>query len=174
MIDAGLSTTPAEEVPHEGFDRETGEVIEAAPVESVKIPGITKIKDRLRAMKDAGDSPEMTLDAFRALVRANKDDLKTIRDANHGWWTGDGEDFEGYGPWIERRKAELASPDAGMCAELIRSMKQCDTKPSLDNWYAANEAVIEALDGADGRSFELAYQLHESAIREMDRVTAGA
>jgi len=173
MMNAGLATTPAEEVPVEGFDGtrhdpETGEVIEA-----VAVPGITKIKERLRAMMTAGDASDITLEGFKNLKRDNRADLKTIRDANHGWWTGDGEDFEGFGPWIARREAELAPlADDSEVKPLIASMKECDTKKMLENWSIANADAIEALDGAESRTFQLAYDLHESGIAAMDNVTA--
>lgn len=165
MMNAGLATTPAEEVPHEGFDPVTGEV-DGKP-EEVKIPGISKIKERLRAMQVAGDDPAITLEGFRKLKRDNREDLKTIRDAGHFWWTGQG-DVEGFGPWIERRMAELEADD-GQYAMLIESMKQCDTKPKLESWRVANEEMIDALDGAQSRSFQLAWDLHESAINMMDQ-----
>jgi hypothetical protein len=182
MMNAGLATTPAEEVPDGGFndntpshDPETGEIIEATPEPRAPVPGITKIKERLRLMMTAGDAPDITLEGFRKLKRDNREDLKTIRDANHGWWTGDGEDFEGFGPWMDRRLAELAEPaEDGMFKMLIDSMKTCDTKVSLENWFGTNEALIEGLDDAERRKFDLAYELHESGIQAMDRVTAGA
>jgi hypothetical protein len=111
MMKAGLQTTPAEEVPSEGFDRtphnpETGEVIEGEIVtgEHVvreKVPGITRIKNNLnKMMKDGNKATD--LEAFRALVKANKDDIKAIREANHDYWTGDGEDFEGFEKWMAK------------------------------------------------------------------------
>jgi hypothetical protein len=137
---------------------------------SDKIPGITKIKERLRSLMTAGDAAP-DLDSFNALVSANADDLTKIKDAHHSWWTGDGEDFEGYRAWIKRRREELsASEDGAVVNGLIESMKQCETTMALTNWRAANEEVIDALDGAEGRKFELAWSLHESAIREVEKV----
>jgi hypothetical protein len=171
MMNAGLATTPAEEVPDGGFDNggerhdpETGEVVEP-------IKGIHKIKERLRIMKTNGDDPLITLEGFRKLKRENKDDLKTIRDANHGWWTGDGEDFEGFGPWMDRRLAELAESD-GVFKVLLDTLNECETKPQLVAWLATNSEAVEALDGAESRRFETAYQLRESAINAMDQVNA--
>ena len=170
MMNAGLATTPAEEVSFGGFDNglhdpATGEVIEVTPV-----PGITAIKARLRVMMTAGDAADMTLDKFKELKRQNAADLRTIRDANHGWWTGDGEDFEGFGPWIARREAELA--EDGIVHMLIQSMKQMVTMRQLDDWYGTNETVIEALDGLESRRFQLAYDLHKSGIEAMDMTSA--
>lgn len=161
------SFEPANDAPQAA---DGGEVVEARP-EREKVPGITKIKERLRAMMVAGNAPDITLEGFRKLKRDNREDLKTIRDANHEWWTGDGADFEGYGPWIERRTAELTEPEEdGMCAMLIQSMRQCETLQSLANWRDANDEVIAALDGEESRKVQFAYDLHESAIREMDKI----
>jgi hypothetical protein len=137
-----------------------------------KIEGITKIKDRLRRLLEEGDRAE-NLEAFNELIHGKRDDLQKIKDAKHTWWTGDGADFEGFASWITRRRSEL-SEDGAVVTELIRSMKQCDTALSLTNWMAANEEVIGSLDGAESRRFELAYNLHESAIQTMDRATGGA
>lgn len=170
LMNAGLATTPAEEVPHEGFndpphDPLTGEIVEGQP--DAKVPGITKIKERLRAMQVAGDAPDIDLEGFRKLKRDNREDLKAIRDANHLWWVGGG-DVEGFGPWMERRIAELEA-DGGAYKGLIESMKECDTKPSLENWRIANEGIIETLDDRQGRQFEIAFSLQESIINEMDK-----
>lgn len=144
---------------------QTGEVIEA---QAEKVPGIHKIKERLRALQTAGNAAE-TLEEFNALVHKSADDLGKIKAAKHSWWTGDGEDFEGYRDWILRRRAELTpKEDDGQFHMLIESMKQCDTKPSLENWMIANEAIIEQLDGAESRTFQLAYDLHSSGIEAMD------
>lgn len=170
LMDAGLATTPAEEVPAGGFDPETGEIIEA---KAEPIKGIHKIKERLRLMLAAGDQPDMTLDAFKELKRANKADLKAIRDANHEWWTGDGEDFEGFGPWIARREAELAEPEGdSMFTILMDSLNRCETKHQLQNWLADHGDAVEMLDGAESSKFEEAYQIRETVINEMDTVRA--
>lgn len=140
---------------------------------SEKVPGIHKIKERLRALQTVGNA-DITLEKFNELVRDNADDLTKIKEANHSWWTGDGEDFEGFKAWIVRRRAELSEPaEDGQFAMLVASMKECQTLQALTNWMAANEAIIEQLDGAESRKFQLAYELHESAVLEMAKVTAG-
>lgn len=178
MMNAGLATTPAEEVPHGGFndephDPQTGEVLEPTHEPREKVAGITKIKQRLRAMMTAGNAPDITLEQFRELKRANKADLKTIRDANHSWWTGDGEDFEGFGPWMERRTRELTpEEESETYRQLMDALNECDTRPMLIKFTDAHGSAIEMLDGAESRKFELAYQLKESWINEMDKVGA--
>lgn len=180
MIDAGLSTTPAEEVPHDGFDdaapmleRPANEtVIDMEPV-APKIPGITKIKERLRTLKSEGDMAEIGLETFNGLVHAAKDDLTKIKEANHSWWTGDGEDFEGFKSWIVRRREELSREQDGAFDMLIQSMKECTTRPDLIAWTETNARFIEELDGAEARKFQLAYDLHASALKAVATVAAG-
>lgn len=160
-------------VPEEvnGFDdRETpaiettGEPVDITPQADVPEPlkGIHKIKERLRVMMTAGNE-ETTLVAFKDLKRANREDLKAIRDANHSWWTGDGEDFEGFGPWIARREAELDPENAATRA--IMDMKEnASTPEGLDKWRDGNGGYLEQLDGADGRRFEAAYEAYAAEL----------
>ncbi len=165
MMDAGLATTPAEEIPNEGFDN--GAVVDvtathAEPEKPEPIAGIHKIKERLRAMMTAGNE-DITLAAFKELKRANRADLKTIRDAGHAWWTGDGEDFEGFGPWIARREAEL-DPD-NMATRAILDMKEnAGTPEALAQWLDNNSGYIEKIDGADRRRFDAAYEAYAGEL----------
>lgn len=135
-----------------------------------KVEGIAKIKERLRVLMAAGNSAN-DLDSFNALVHANAEDLTKIKDASHQWWTGDGGESEGFKAWIKRRRDELSGEGYNaVVSGLIESMKTCETSLALSNWRAANEEVIDALDGAEGRRFELAWQLHESSVQEMEKV----
>lgn len=162
MMNAGLETTPAEEVPMGGFDNGA----QAEP----KIPGIHKIKERLRALQTAGDQCSL-LEAFNEHVHSAKADLEQIKHNNHSWWTGDGEDFEGFKSWIVRRRAELAPElDDATFAMLVQEMKETETKPQLEAWIEKNIDQIAALDDADTRKFQQAKDWHESAINEMDKV----
>lgn len=163
MMDAGLATTPAEEVPFGGFDN-----AEAEP----KIAGIHKIKERLRAMMEAGNDPTITLEKFKALKRENKDDLKAIRDANHGWWTGDGEEFEGYQAWMAKREAELDIDNAVSVA--VDSMKRaCTSRLGLEGWMEANAEAISTFDGEDSRRFQAEYDAFEAGLTQVDTLNAG-
>jgi hypothetical protein len=69
------------------------------------------------------------------------------------------------------QQREVVAED-GVVTGMIRSMRECDTKKALENWMIANEAAVEALDGAESRRFQLAYELRESNINEMDRASA--
>lgn len=165
MMNKGLATTPAEEV----YDAETGQVLQGFG--SVKIPGIHKIKERLGKMMTEGNAltdPE----AFTALVKANKDDLKTLRGANHEWWTGDGEDFEGYAAWIDRRRSELA-PESLSLQMLLSVLETCATRNDLSALLDEHGAVAEALDDAEEAKWAAAYDAREAAIMAVAPVSAG-
>lgn len=173
MMDAGLMTTPAEEIPH---DPETGEVTEAKePAARQKLDGPHASKTALRkAINDLIGAVRKadTDEAITALLNEHK---RTINQARRDWpilIDGDpniAEDVGLAGAVAERR---AAVSDGGMVTGMIASMKECDTKLSLANWYAANESVIDQLDGAESRAFQLAYELHESSINLMDQATA--
>lgn len=170
MMNAGLATTPAEEMVT--FDGETGEVIDAAPARE-KVPGIHKIKERLSKLRKDGDAAT-TLDAFNALIKEHKDDLKTIRDANHEWWTGDGEDFEGYAAWKDRRKAELTPKEQSLEFQLLLStLLECKTMGEYQNWIGKNGDVIDQLDGAESREFEALHDAHLAKLRNPEPLTVG-
>ncbi len=162
MMNAGLATTPAEEVPSEGFDREAGEIIEAP----VKVPGIQKIKDRLRELKRVGDISE-TLDGFNAIVTQYKDDLQAIKDGNHEWWTGDSEDSPGIKAWIVRRREELTPTQESVSFQLIMStLAEVETTDGLQLWLKRCGDVVETLDGEEARRFESAYIDKEVSLIE--------
>jgi hypothetical protein len=167
MMNKGLATTPAEEV----YDAETGQVLQN--LRSPKIPGISKIKERLGKMMTEGNKITDP-DAFSALMKANKDDLKTIRDANHEWWTGDGEDFEGYGPWIDRRRHELSTTETLGFQMLCSAVQECRTTDELKSLLDEHGAAIGELDGEESRRFEEAYNAREEALKHPTPVTAEA
>lgn len=178
MMNAGLQTTPAEEVPFDGFgndtphDPETGEIIET-PVRE-KVPGIHKIKERLSKLRKAGDAAT-NLDEFNALIKEHKDDLKTIRDANHEWWTGDGEDFEGYSAWKDRRKSELEQPTESLGYQMLVScVNECKTAEELKGFLAQHCDAVEMLDGEESRNFEKLYDAKVEALKTPTPLEAGA
>lgn len=173
MMNAGLQTTPAEEVPAGGFDDhnpQTGEIID---LQREKVPGITKIKERLGAMMTAGNAITDE-DEFRKLVKVNRDDIKTIRDANHGWWTGDGDDWEGFGAWLEGRRADLApKADSLGFQMLLSALETCATRDDLNSLMDEHGAVAETLDGEESRKWEAAYNGREAAIMAIAPLAAG-
>lgn len=163
MIDANLSTTPAEEMT---YDTATGEILDVPPRE--KVPGIHKIKERLnKFMRDGNACTD--LEAFRAMVKANKDDIKTIREANHEYWSGDGADSEGFAAWMERRYAELAPVEHSLEYQLLVStLNECTSGNEYQAWLKKNGDVIDTLDGAESREFEAIHDEKAEALKLVD------
>jgi hypothetical protein len=162
----------SDETPH---NPQTGEVIEAEAIERKPVPGITKIKNNLNKFMREGNRTT-DLEAFRALVKANKDDLKTIRDANHSYWTGDGEDFEGFEKWMERRYDELAVSVPAESVEyqmLCSCVNECDSSQALSAFLEKHDAVIAALDGEESRKFETLYDARAEALKAPTPLDAG-
>jgi hypothetical protein len=169
MMNAGLATTPAEEVPQEGFDPQTGEIHDIP----AKVPGIAKIKARLNKLMLDGDK-ETDLEKFNALVHDCKDELTAIRAAKHQYWTGDGEDSEGFAAWIKRRRAELENPESTGFQFLMSLIDECDTVAAMQNLVAKHGDAIDALDGAEARRFQTRFDEREAGLAALDKVTAGA
>lgn len=167
MMNKGLATTPAEEV----YDAESGQILQS--LGSEKVPGISKIKERLGKLMTEGNAAT-DLDAFNSLVRTHRDDLKTLREANHEWWTGDGEDFEGFAAWKERRKAELTPAEDSLSFQMLTScLAECETWAELQSLTAKHGDAIDALDDAERRKFEAAYDAQEAAVVALANMSAG-
>jgi hypothetical protein len=168
MMNKGLATTPAEEV----YDAETGEIIQGG-LGRQKVPGISKIKERLSKLRKAGDAAT-TLEEFTALISEHKDDLKTIRDANHEWWTGDGEDFEGYRDWKERRKEELTPRTESLGFQMLCSaVQEARSTDDLRSLIDEHSEAIGELDGEESRRFQTAFNERETALKSPEPLTVG-
>jgi hypothetical protein len=159
----------------------TGETIEGETTTRteptrLKIVGIHKIKERLNKLMREGDAAT-DLDAFNEMVTANKDDLQVIKDGNHEYWTGDGEDSEGFKAWIKRRREELTPlPAVERSTEyqfLVSCVDECTSKNELDAFVAKHGEAIEMLDGEESRLFEQFYETKESAFKLSAMVSAG-
>ncbi len=161
MMKANLDTIPFEEAPYEGFDNTT----------TAKVPGIHKIKERLREMQARGNNECGDLDTLNKIVGEYEAELKTIEDANHNWWTGNNGEWESIPQWIERRRSELDTDSALNLA--IDRMKDCGDRGQLETWMEANAAYLETLDGADSRRFQAAYDEFEAGLTAVDNVRAG-
>ena len=178
MMKAGLATTPAEEVPSEGFDRETGEVYTPTqePVARQKLDGPHTSKTALRTAVHGIIARVRAAESLEAIETIKADNKRTINQALRDWpalVNGDPNIPEDVGlkGAIENRKAELSGED-GMFKALIDSMKECETKLALESWLETNFPLIDGLDDVDRRKFEQAKDWHESAILEMDQVNA--
>lgn len=174
MIDANLATTPAEEMTYDEtppHNPETGEIIEAVPSRQ-KVPGISKIKERLNKFMRDGDACT-DLETFRKMVHENRADIKTIRDANHEYWTGDGADWKGFGVWMEGRYAALTPREETLAYQLLAStLQECTSTKELQAWLNKNGEVVGDLDGEESRKFEELYDTVERALKAMEIVSA--
>jgi hypothetical protein len=138
-----------------------------------KVPGISKIKKALNALMLAGNKAT-DLTAFNALVHDCKDELTAIKDGNHAYWTGDGEDSEGFKAWIVRRRAELAPVEQSLGFQMLLSaLEECACRDDLAALFDQHGAVVEALDDAESRKFGHAYDAREAAIMAVANVSAG-
>jgi hypothetical protein len=168
----------AEPIQAETHNAQTGEVIEGHALdvsdtpERERVPGITKIKNNLnKLMRDGRKATD--LEAFNALVSGCKDDLQTIKDANHSYWTG--EDFEGFKAWIKRRREELTPKVESTALQLLLSLvAECKQFADLQELLEEHDATIATLDGEEARKFEEAYNVREQAILTPVPMTAGA
>jgi hypothetical protein len=155
------SFEPKADEPH---DPETGEILEGQP-ERQKVVGIHKIKQRLRAMQTECEKAQ-SLEEFNAIISANKDDLQTIKDANHEWWTGDGEDFEGYKAFIKNYREALAPKQESLTYQLLCStLAEVDSWQELQGWLSRNGDAVESLDGEESRRFEQIYDERSAALK---------
>lgn len=175
--DPSLPRLGVEEPP---YDPETGEILDEdeagtrQPAPRQKLDGLHKTRTALReavcaviaAVRAAEDE-----EAIDAILRKAK---STIQQANKEWpglINGDpnNADDPGLKGAVTAMRETLGN---AVVSGLIDSMKECGTIMALTNWRATNEEVIDSLDGADSRKFELAWNLHESAITTMDTVRA--
>jgi hypothetical protein len=183
MMKAGLATTPAEEVPPEGFDR-GGDVIDHEatqphePAPRTKLDGPHTSKTALRTAVVAIIGKVRAAQSNEEIDKIQKENIATIKQANVDWpalLTGDPniEEDKGLRGAIEQRRAEIAAEgEYGGVQKLIDSMNDCETLAQLTNWTAANGDEIDALSDADRRKFEAARDVRESGIMEQDKVGA--
>jgi hypothetical protein len=99
-----------------------------------------------------------------------KENAETIAQAERDWTillSGDPDIQEDVGlrGEVEARRAYLRE-NGGMFASLLNSMRECDTLPALHRWRAANEVIIEEMDGAEGRHFEREWNTLESSLEQ--------
>lgn len=110
MIDAGLSTTPAEEVPNDGFDDHREQPVVEQPKQRQTPPPLTgPIKTRAALRTACGNfAREVEAcaddDMLEALLAAEKPLLDQVQHEARFFWEGDGADFLGLEKLIARRR----------------------------------------------------------------------
>lgn len=176
MIDAGLSTTPAEEVPDEGFGDarvQDAEYVEVAPPHGdepaarEKLEGKHKSKSALKAaLKSVFEKVRVakSLRELDAIEIEFADDLKQCERYLPLWWKGD--ESNGSRGWL----GTIA--DRRHVLGIIESMTACETKLAMQNWLNSGGEQVDGLDDAARREFEAAWSAREAEIEQMDTVAA--
>lgn len=146
-----------------------------SPMPRAKLDGPHTSKTALRTAVNAIIAEVRAAQSNAEIDAALKKGAETRRQAERDWpalihGEPDIEEDGGLKGAVEQCRALVA--EDGILSGMIRSMKECDTKQSLENWMIANEAAVEALDGAESRRFQMAYDLQESIINEMDKSSA--
>lgn len=183
MMNAGLATTPAEEMVT--FDRETGEVIEGdfqsvkEPAAREKLDGPHTSKTALRrAVIDITTAVRKveTIDDLEALKKEHK---RTINQALRDWPSlidGDPNIAEDLGlkGEIEKKRSELSvSTTYQFLASLVQESKSIGDLQSL---IEEHQAKIGELDGEESRRFDAVYNNREAELADppLTPLTAGA
>lgn len=116
----------------------------------------------LNAIRDLKAQGETVSDAgtFEELLEAFGPDLHQLEADRHDWWTSG--EYENVPAWIARRRSELGSS----FQRLLSGLTACATKAALSFYWDQNEALIDALDDGDRRTFEDAFEARESAVAQ--------
>lgn len=174
MMKANLSTTPAEEVPAEGFDRDTGEIIEghAGPAPRTKLEGPHPSKTELKKAIHKIAAACIKATSIKEVNEALRVGKVSIDQAERDWpelLSGDpaleGDD-EGLKRLAARRRAELTpSKSSDLYRDLVESLNQCDTENELLIFIRSRGDQVGDLDGAEGDRFERLYDERAAALK---------
>jgi len=141
---------------------------EGAPLSRTKLDGPhaskTALKSAIQAIR-VKVQQAATVAEINALLKAER---PTIDQAERDWTsllTGDPRVPEDIGLRgdVEARR-EYLKRDGGMFAGMLASMRQAKTTQALAAWRAANEEIVDALDGPDARQFQRAWDEHEAQL----------
>lgn len=147
------------------------------PMPRAKLDGPHTSKTALRTAVHAIIAKVRAAETVEAIAAIQKENIETIRQANVDWptlLTGDPKVPEDIGlrGTVEQRRAEL-SGDGAVFTGLVDSMRECTTRTELDAWKDRNGDVIAALDGEEGRRFEMLLDDYEAGLGAVAAVNAG-
>lgn len=181
MMNAGLATTPAEEMI--AIDGDTGEIIEAPngipthePAAREKLDGPHTSKTALKAAITKIVRAVEKCESLEAIDTVKSDNKRSINQARRDWIElieGDPNVPEDIGlkGAIEKRRAELSvSTNYQFLASVVM---ECPTKADLEALLDEHDALIEGLDDAERRLFEIAYNNREAALTKPTPMTVG-
>lgn len=138
------------------------------PMPRTKLDGPHSSKTALRTAVNAIIAAVRTAksgDEIDNIMREGKD---TIKQAERDWpmlLNGDPEIAEDTGLRGAVAAQRAAVSEDGMVAVMIEAMKRNKTLAALGGWRDSNDEAIAALDGAEARTFQFAYDMHESALK---------
>lgn len=137
------------------------------PMPRAKLDGPHSSKTALRTAVNALIAAVRAASSPEAIDKVLRDGKATIKQAEQDWpalITGDPniEEDIGLRGAVEQQRHALS--DDGMVKGMIEAMRRNGTLSSLATWRDTNSEAIETLDGAEARTFQLAYDMHESAL----------
>lgn len=179
MMNANLSTTPAEEVPAGGFDNtphnpQTGEVIEArvGPEPRSKLDGphtsktalkkaIHEISEKVRVATSVAEVNAAMKGTKPTMDQAERDFPELL----HGDPALEGDDV-GLVGLVTRRRTELTPPAATeLYRQLVDSLNQVDTEAQVQGFLTIHGDAMDGLDGEESRTFERLFNERASIIK---------
>lgn len=139
------------------------------PMPGAKLDGPHTSKTGLsKAVRELRNSVRACADvaSLNALLKGAK---ATIDQAERDWpflLTGDPSIVEDIGlrGEVEAKRAALRDGGSSAVDRLISSMRECESARAMTAWRDANENDVEALDGADARAFQRAWDQHEGVL----------
>jgi hypothetical protein len=137
------------------------------PMPRAKLAGPHTSKTALRTAVNAIIAAVRAAQSAEEINQILRDGKETREQAERDWpmlINGDPEieEDEGLRGAVARQRAALA--EDGMVQVMIQAMKRNTTLASLGNWRDTNDEAIGALDGAEARTFQLAYDMYESTL----------
>lgn len=183
MMNAGLATTPAEEVPFDGFDdgrsAQSGTIVNQEPAAREKLEGPHSSKTALRTAVHAVIAKVRNAQSADEIDAIQKENIATIRQANRYWptlLTGEPniEEDIGLKGVVELRRSQLSTEDDETLSVLLNLVASADTLMALNGLLETNDAILAELDGAASRRFQDAFDAREAAIKLIDQATIGA
>lgn len=175
MMNAGLATTPAEEMVT--YDGATGEIIDVSsgPAPRTKLEGAYTSKTALKNAIHATAGAVIKAASIAEIDAALKAGKEAIKQAERDWpelLTGDPHlegDDEGLKRLVARRRLELAPIETSLEYQLLVStLNECTSGNEYQAWLKKNGDVIDTLDGAESRAFDAIHAEKEAALKLVD------
>jgi len=144
------------------------------PMPRAKLDGKYTSKSKLQAALREFVFKLMQAESAEAVALLEAEYADAIKQCQRDlpvWWNGDGtQEKRGVRGQIADRYDALTE---SMVDIVIGSMKECESLASLKAWVARNGDAIDALDDAERRQFEQAYDQFEAGSQQVAAMTAG-